>query len=304
MRVEDFQDRTRSLDFAPGMTRRDQTSVERISSGLIKVLYPDGRLSDEERTEVAELACELRQRVHNQLAEIAPGEFKARHIGLAGREHEPRDLRIAREVLPHDDRLNRDAVVGAVTGLGVEIRDGVPVAGSTILIQASAYSAGAGLDVTGCHGSVLKDSVKTAYNVVRLRFRELGIPERRLQDQRVVIHLVRIAEPRDGPSAGIVFVTGIVSALTGKPVRPACALTGEVTLLGEVIGVGGIPLKIRAAAKAGRKLVLIPAENGKEVAQVPNDVLAKVEVVPIRTIQEALERVLQDVPQGQEMAQS
>jgi ATP-dependent Lon protease len=300
MREEDFQDRIRSLDFATGMTRRDQTSVERISSGLIKVLYPDGRLDDLERAEIASLACELRQRVHVQLTEIAPGEFKPRHIGLTGKEHEAADLRISKEVLPQDDRLNRDSVIGAVTGLAVEMRDGVPVAGSTILIQASAYSAGAGLDVTGCHGSILKDSVKTAYNVVRLRFRELGILETRLQDQRVVVHLVRIAEPREGPSAGIVFITGIVSALTGRPVRPACALTGEVTLHGEVIGVGGIPLKIKAAAKAGRKLVLVPAENAKEVTQVPDDVLAKVEVVPIRTIQEALERVLLEAPQAGE----
>jgi len=294
MREEDFQDRIRSLDFATGMTRRDQTAVERIASGLIKLIYPDGRFNDAERTEVAMLACELRQRVHSQLAEIAPGEFKARHIGLTGKEHEAPDLRLSREVLPQDDRLNREAVIGAVTGLGVDMRDGVAVGGSTILIQASAYSAGAGLDVTGRHGSVLKDSVKTAYNVVRLRFRELGIPEKRLQEQRVVVHLVRIAEPREGPSAGIVFVAGIVSALTGKPVRPACALTGEITLLGEVIGVGGIPSKIRAAAKAGRRLVLIPAENAKEVTQVPDDVLSKMEVVPIRTIQEALERVLLD----------
>jgi ATP-dependent Lon protease len=75
-------------------------------------------------------------------------------------------------------------------------------------------------------------------------------------------------------------------------------LTGEVTLHGEVIGVGGIPWKIKAAAKAGRKLVLIPADNAKEVTQVPDEVLATVEVTPIRTIQEALQRVLQDPPQA------
>jgi ATP-dependent Lon protease len=107
---------------------------------------------------------------------------------------------------------------------------------------------------------------------------------------------VRIAEPKDGPSAGIVFVAGIVSALTGRAVRPACALTGEVTLHGEVIGVGGIPFKIKAAAKAGRTLIVIPAENAKEVSQVPNEVLSQVEVVPVRTIQEALGRVLLEAP--------
>jgi len=74
-------------------------------------------------------------------------------------------------------------------------------------------------------------------------------------------HLVRIAQPREGPSAGLAFVTGIVSALTGRPVKPACAMTGEVTLHGEITAVSGMPFKIKAAAKAGRKLILVPAEN-------------------------------------------
>src|SRR5262249_23892220 len=102
------------------------------------------------------------------------------------------------------------------------------------------------------------------------------------------------AEPKEGPSAGLAFVVGIVSALTGRPVKPGVAVTGEVTLHGEVIGVGGVPWKLRAAAKAGRKLVLIPAENAKEVAQAPKHILAKLEVVPVKTIQEALERVLEE----------
>jgi ATP-dependent Lon protease len=143
---------------------------------------------------------------------------------------------------------------------------------------------------------VLKDSVQTAYNIVRSRFRELGVSEKRLREQVVAVHLVRIAQPREGPSAGIAFVVGIVSALTGRAVKPGCAMTGEVTLHGEVTGVGGLTFKVRAAAKAGRKLVLVPAENAKEVAQVPDDVLAQVEVVPVRTIEEVLERVLEPAP--------
>src|SRR5205085_1643513 len=129
---------------------------------------------------------------------------------------------------------------------------------------------------------------------------KLCITEKRLQEERVAVHLVRIAEPKDGPSAGMVFVVGIISALTGRPVKPACALTGEVTLHGEVLGVGGVPFKIKAAAKAGRKLVVIPAENAKDVSQVPDDVLRHVEVVPVKTIAEALDRVLEkaEAPEG------
>src|SRR5262249_53922967 len=303
LREENYHDRIKGLDFAAGMTRRDQVAVERIASGLIKLLYPDGLLIKDELEEAVSLACEMRQRVHNQLTEIAPGEYKPRFIGCAGRtEHSARDLHVARDLLPQEDRLNREAVVGAVTGLSVMLRDGIVVGGATSLVQVSAFTRGhrahAGLEVTGLHGQVLKDSVKTAYQIVRLRFREFGITEKRLQEQRVAVHLVRIAEPKEGPSAGLAFVVGIVSAVTGRAVKPACAMTGEVTLHGEVIGVGGIAYKLKAAAKAGRKLVLIPAENAKEVSQVPDEILSQLEVVPVRTIEEALQRVLESESTG------
>jgi ATP-dependent Lon protease len=296
LREDDFQDRARSLGFGAGMTRRDQVAVERLSSGLIKLIYPDGKMTDEERREVASLACEYRQRVHNQLCEIAPGEFKPRLIGYEGlTEHAAPDLcSPSGDVLPQDDRLNHDAVVGAATGLGVLMRreDDTPIGGDLILIQVSAFAGAPHVDVTGLHGAVLRDSVQTAYNIVRTRWRDFGVTEERLRQTTVAVHLVRIAEPKDGPSAGLAFVAGIVSALTGRPIRPATAMTGEVTLHGEVTGVGGIAFKVRAAAKAGRRRVLVPAENAKEAAQLPEEILKQLEVIPVRTIQDALTHVL------------
>jgi ATP-dependent Lon protease len=155
--------------------------------------------------EIVALACELRQRVHDQLTEIAPGEFKARMIGYEGlTEHAAQDLRApSRDVLPQDDRLNRDAVIGAVTGLGVIEKDSVCVGGDLILVQVSAFSGRCRLEVTGSHGRILSDSVRTAYNIVQSRFREFGVAEKRLQSQQIAVHLVRIAEPKDGPSAGL-----------------------------------------------------------------------------------------------------
>ncbi len=299
LREDDFQGETQGLAFAAGMTRRDQVAVERITSGLVKLIYPDSRMTDEERKELVTLACELRQRVHNQLAEMAPGEFKPRFIGLQGMtEHAAKDLRApGREILPQEDPLNREAVIGAVTGLGVVTRDGAIVGGDLILIQVSAFAGkNAQLNVTGLHGQVLKDSIQTAYNIVRSRFRDFGINDKLLRERVVAVHLMRIAEPKDGPSAGLAFVVGIVSALTGRPIKPACAMTGEVSLFGEVTGVGGLPFKIKAAVRAGRKLVLVPAENAREVSQVPDEVLSQVEVVPVRTIAEALQRVLENQP--------
>jgi ATP-dependent Lon protease len=294
LREEDFQGLASGLEFAAGMTQRDQVAVSRITSALVKLIYPDGKTTPEELQELVVLACELRHRVHKQLAEIAPGEFKPRFIGPMGlTEHAAKDLATpGHEVLPQDDPLNREAVVGAVTGLSVLMRDGTSVGGDLMLIQVSAYTGPARLDVTGLHGRVLKDSVQTAYNIVRTRFRDFGINEKLLRERVVAVHLVRIAEPKEGPSAGLAFVVGIVSALTGRPVKPGCAMTGEVSLHGEVTGVGGLPFKVKAAARAGRKLILVPAENAKEVAQVPNEVLAQVEIVPVRSIQEALGHVL------------
>jgi ATP-dependent Lon protease len=296
LREEDFQEKVRGLSFIAGMTQRDHRAVERMTSALVKLIYPDGRMTPAELQELATLACELRQRVHNQLVEIDPGEFKPRFIGVTGMsEHAAKDLRKpGRNVLPQDDPLNREAVVGAATGLGVVMRNGVAIGGDLILVQVSAFPGAARLDVRGLHDQVLRDSVQVAYNIVRTRFREFGISEKLLRERVVAVHLVRIAEPKEGPSAGLAFVVGIVSALTGRPVAPGCAMTGEVSLFGEVTEVGGLPFKLKAAAKAGRKLVLVPAENARELSQVPNDVLSQLEVVPVRTIQEALVRVFEN----------
>src|SRR5262249_24338452 len=155
-------------------------------------------------------------------------------IGHQGQtEHSAPDLRApSRDLLPQDDRLNREAVVGAATGLGVLMKkeDGTPIGGDLILIQVSPFAGSPRVDVTGLHGAVLRDSVQTAYNIVRTRRREFGVTEERLRQTTVAVHLVRIAEPKEGPSAGLAFVAGVVSALTGRPIAAATAMTGEVTL--------------------------------------------------------------------------
>jgi ATP-dependent Lon protease len=270
------------------MTRRDQTAVERITSGLIKLLYPDGNLSRPELEELVTFASELRQRVHQQLCAIAPGEFKPRLIAPATvTAHAAADLQ-PRQVEPSKDRLNVEPVVGATTGLSVRMSGGTDVGGDVILIQVSALNGTARVEVTGLHGDVLRDSVRAVYNLVRGQFREFGIPEQRLKTQTVAVHLVKIAEPKDGPSAGLAFAVGIVSALANRPVRPGFAFTGEVALHGEVGPVGGLPHKIAAAVRAGRTHVVIPAANAAVVAELPADVRGRVEIHPVATTREAL----------------
>jgi ATP-dependent Lon protease len=295
LRDDSFVDRIREIPLHGGLTKRDQTAVERIGSGLLKLLHPDGHLTGPELEEIVTFASELRQRMHQQLCALAPGEFKPRFIGPASiSAHAAPDLQ-PREIDPTKDRLNVEAVVGAVTGLGVKLRDGNEVGGDIILIQVSALNGGPNVQVTGLHGTSLRDSVRAVYNLIRGKYREFDIPEQRLKSQTVAVHLVRIAEPKDGPSAGLAFAAGIVSALTNRPIRPGFAFTGEVALHGEVGPVGGLPHKIAAAARAGRKHVIIPAANASVVAELPPDVTNAVTIHPVATTAEAL-RLAFDIP--------
>lgn len=294
LREEDLHDQVRSVVLERSMTRRDQVAVERMASGLLKLLFPDHSSVESERHEIISLACELRQRVHNQLCEIAPGEFKRKVVGFTGMAaHAAPDLRPRHaDRLPEEDPLNQNATIGATTGLAVIYRDNQPESGDIILIQVAALHGNSGVELTGMHGPILKDSVQTAYNVVRKNYRDFNISEQRFREQKVAVHLVRIAEAREGPSAGLAFVVGMVSALTNRAVKPGCAFTGEVTLFGEVKDVGGIPQKIKAAHEAGRKTVFIPADNGRDLQAVDNEILQEMKVIPVRTVKEVLEAVL------------
>jgi ATP-dependent Lon protease len=292
LRDDSFADRVRSVPLHPGLTRRDQTAVERMTSGLIKLLYPDGVVTDEQLLELVTFASEMRQRIHQQLCAIAPGEFRPRLIAPASvSAHTAPDLR-PRELDPTKDRLNTEAVIGAVTGLGVVSDGDKAVAGDIILIQVSTINGFAGCEVTGIHGSTLRDSVRAVYNLVRSQFREFGVAEQRLKSQTVAVHLVKIAEPKDGPSAGLAFLIGIVSALTNRPIHPGFAFSGEVALHGEVGAVGGLLHKIAAAARAGRRHVLIPAANASVIGELPDEIKRTMTIHPVATAREALDIAL------------
>ena len=288
LRNDSFADRVRDVPLHPGLTKRDQTAIERLTSGLIKLLYPDGNLTNDELLELVEFACELRQRVHQQLCALAPGEFKPRLIAPAAITVHPTPDLQPRVRSASQDRLNTEAVVGSVTGLAVLSNGGREIGGDVILIQVSALNGSATVEVTGLHGGALRDSVKAVYNLVRANFREFAIPEQRLKTQTVAVHLVKIAEPKDGPSAGLAFAVGIVSALANKAVKPGWAFTGEVALHGEVGPVGGLPHKIAAAARAGRKHVVIPASQANVANDLPAEVKATVELHPVAMAREAL----------------
>jgi ATP-dependent Lon protease len=126
----------------------------------------------------------------------------------------------------------------------------------------------------------------------------LGISDEAFEKKDIHIHVPEGATPKDGPSAGVAMTTALVSVLTGIPVRANVAMTGEITLRGEVLPIGGLKEKLLAAHRGGIKLVLIPEENVKDLAEIPDNVKNNIEIVPVRWIDKVLELALERVPQS------
>jgi len=153
------------------------------------------------------------------------------------------------------------------------------------------------MTTTGKLGDVMKESVEAALSVVRARSRRLGILDDFYQKNDIHIHLPEGATPKDGPSAGIGIVTAMVSALSGIPVRADFAMTGEITLRGEVLMIGGLKEKLLAAHRGGIKNVLIPEENVKDLAEIPDNVKNRLEIHPVKWIDQVLEMALERKPE-------
>jgi len=183
--------------------------------------------------------------------------------------------------------------VGQVVGLAW-----TEVGGDLLTIE-SAMMPGKGVIIrTGSLGDVMKESVEAARSVVRSRARRLGIKDELFEKRDIHIHVPDGATPKDGPSAGAAMTTAFVSALTGIPVRADVAMTGEITLRGEVTGIGGLKEKLLAAHRGGIKTVIIPEENVKDLQDIPENVKNQLEIVPVKWIDQVLEVALQSLPQA------
>ena len=181
--------------------------------------------------------------------------------------------------------------VGQVTGLAW-----TEVGGDLLTIEAAVMPGKGNTIRTGSLGDVMKESVEAARSVVRSRGRKLGITEDAFEKKDIHIHFPEGATPKDGPSAGIAITTALVSVLTGIPVRADVAMTGEITLRGEVLPIGGLKEKLLAAHRGGIKLALIPEENIKDLIDIPDNVKNAIEVVPVRWIDKVLELALEKMP--------
>ncbi|WP_374517998.1 endopeptidase La [Undibacterium squillarum] len=182
--------------------------------------------------------------------------------------------------------------IGQVVGLAW-----TEVGGDLLTIEAVQVPGKGGVIRTGTLGDVMKESIEAARTVVRSRAKRLGIAADVFEKSDIHIHVPEGATPKDGPSAGIAMTTALVSVFTGIPVRADVAMTGEITLRGEVLPIGGLKEKLLAAQRGGIKTVLIPEDNAKDLADIPESVKNKLEIIPVRWIDKVLEVALERQPE-------
>jgi len=182
--------------------------------------------------------------------------------------------------------------VGQATGLAW-----TEVGGELLTIETAVVPGKGKLTQTGQLGDVMQESVQAALTVVRSRAEMLGIAPDFYENRDIHVHVPEGATPKDGPSAGIGMTTALVSALTGIPVHANVAMTGEITLRGEVLPIGGLKEKLLAAHRGGISIVVIPAENEKDLVDIPKNIKQKLEIKPVRWIDEVLEIALHEMPE-------
>ena len=188
-------------------------------------------------------------------------------------------------------RAEQQNQVGQVVGLAW-----TEVGGDLLTIETATMPGKGNITRTGSLGDVMKESVEAARTVVRSRARVLGIKDEAFEKRDIHIHVPDGATPKDGPSAGIAMATALVSALTGIPVRADVAMTGEITLRGEVTAIGGLKEKLLAALRGGIRTVMIPEENVKDLQEIPDNVKSGLEIVPVKWIDKVLDVALESKP--------
>ena len=187
--------------------------------------------------------------------------------------------------------------IGQVTGLAW-----TQVGGDLLTIETEAMPGKGKLTQTGSLGDVMKESIQAAMTVVRSRAEKLGINSDFYEKRDIHVHVPEGATPKDGPSAGIAMCTALVSSLTGNPVKAEVGMTGEITLRGEVLPIGGLKEKLLAAHRGGIKTVLIPKDNERDLEEIPDNVIADLKVIPVQWIDEVLKVALENDPSGVEIA--
>ncbi len=185
------------------------------------------------------------------------------------------------------DTLAHENPPGVVTGLAW-----TSVGGVTLTVEVGVMEGTGKIELTGSLGDVMKESARAAVSYIRSRAEDYGIGKDFYKTKDIHIHFPEGATPKDGPSAGITMVTAIVSALTGKSAKADVAMTGEVTLTGRVLAIGGLKEKMLAAYRAGAKTVIIPRENKKDLEEIPSEVMENLKVITVKHVSEVIEKAI------------
>jgi ATP-dependent Lon protease len=265
---------------------RDTEAVHKIVRGAMKLLHPDGKATDDELAEYVSYAVEARQRVKDQLSVMAPGEYPQYTIEYeigARRAPAAPPERGRRRAL----RIPGSPQIGVVVGLAVAGE----TAGTIQLIEVLAQKGHGSLNRLGSMGKAMKESVKAAFEFVSNRRRSLNIVSELKDGYDLSILALQGAVPKEGPSAGLAFAIGIISAVTHRKVRNDVAVTGEITLHGNILAVGGLAQKIAAARDAGSRVVILPKDNEREVLEFPPDVYRGLRLVFVDKAEDAFEEV-------------
>src|SRR3954466_9365200 len=234
-----------------------------------------------------ELSKICRKAVKQLLTEKKVGDEKSHRITVTPKNLD-KFLGVRRYTFGMAEKQNQ---VGQVTGLAW-----TEVGGELLTIESVTMPGKGKTITTGKLGDVMQESIQAALSVVRARSRRLGVKEDFYQKNDIHIHLPEGATPKDGPSAGIGIVTAMVSVLAGIPVKADVAMTGEITLRGEVLQIGGLKEKLLAAHRGGIKTVMIPEENVKDLVEIPDNIKNKLEIVPVKWIDKVLEVALERQP--------
>jgi len=190
----------------------------------------------------------------------------------------------------HDTKLAANKP-GVVTGLAY-----TPVGGEVMHIEATRYPGKGNITLTGQIGNVMKESMQAALSLVRSRDGQVGVRPEEFRDMDIHVHVPAGAVPKDGPSAGVAMFTALASLFSNTPVRSDVAMTGEITLRGLVLPIGGLKEKSLAAMRAGITTVIIPKQNEKDLVDIPEEAKQKMQFVPVETVDEVLKTALEQPP--------
>lgn len=281
--------------------------------------------TEEEKLEIAKRYLVPRQTSENGLKpkhisfdDESISEIIAKYTREAGLRNLEREIgkvcrKVARKVAEGNNRLTKITTKSLHTYLGapkyvreedldkneIGVVNGLawtPVGGEILHIEATLMSGKAGLTLTGQLGDVMKESVQAAQSYIRAHAESMGLKPEIFQENEIHVHVPAGAIPKDGPSAGVAMTTALVSILCRIPVRSDVAMTGEVTLRGKVLPIGGLKEKILAAVRSRMRLVIIPEQNKKDLEDIPAEILKKVKIVPVSDVNEALRLALEKFP--------